>query len=402
MKEAFTNAMIFPVEGDPIENGTLLVEKGKIKGIGKEISTDGYEEIDCSGLSITPGFLDAHSHVGVFEQGSRDQIVNDGNEVTEAVVPYLRVLDSIYPEEIGFENARKGGVTTMGVTHGSANPIGGQLVVLKSYGHVADDMVIKNPAGVKFAMGENPKRVGMNNKRAPHTRMGVSYVIRKAFYGAIDYRNEWSEYLDKLNKEELKPEEERKFVKPPQKDLGNEILLKLLDREIPVRCHSHRADDILTIIRLSEEFGFELVIDHATESFKVKEVIKEKGFPVVVGPLFGVPTKRETNYKSLSTPGIMVKAGVLTCITTDAPVIPIEGLRDTMIMSIREGLPSERALETITINPAKVLKVEKRVGSLKEGKDADFLIFNGDPLDTRNRVLKTYIDGKLVYEYKEE
>ncbi|MHA2090916.1 MAG: amidohydrolase [Candidatus Kariarchaeaceae archaeon] len=402
MKRAFTNATIIPVEGDTLERATLIVEEDRIANIGIGIDTGGCEIVDCTGKYITPGFIDAHTHVGMYEQASREDITYDWNETVEAVVPQLKSMDSIFPEEQSFEDARRGGVTTLGITHGSANPIGGQLCVVKSYGDIVDKMVIKEPAGLKFAMGENPKRTGMSNKRSPHTRMAVASLIRKSFHEATDYQKEWEEFMDKKNREELKEDAEQVYVKPPKYDMGKEILLKVLNREIPVRNHCHRADDIATAIRLSEEFGYKLVLDHATESYKIKEFVVEKQIPVVIGPLFGVPTKRETRDKSMHTPGIMMQAGAMVCITTDAPVVPIDGLRDTLIMAIRAGLSEDRALETITINPARVLELDDRVGSLKAAKDADFLIFNGNPLDGRNKVMQTYIDGKCVYEDKDK
>ena len=397
MKIAFVNAKIIPVEGKNIENGTLLIDGSKIKSLGENLSTKGYEVIDCTGLVITPGLIDAHSHVGVFEEGTSASHVHDGNETTEAAVPYLRTMDSLFPLDLGFDDARRGGVTTMGVTHGSANPIGAQNVVVKSAGITVSDMVIKEPAGVKFAMGENPKRVGRENKRAPHTRMAVAHTIRKAFYDALDYRNDIIEYEHKIKN--MSNDDKKEFIKPPKKDLGKEILLQLIDNTIPVRSHAHRADDIETAIRLSEEFGYRLVIEHATESYKIKDLIVSKNIPLVIGPIFGrgSRTKNELRDQQMSTPGVMVKAGALVCLTTDAPVVPIDSLRDSLIQCIREGLPTDKALEIVTINPAKILGVDDRVGSLKEGKDADFLIFNGDPFDSRNSVIKTYIDGNLVF-----
>ncbi|MHA2090934.1 MAG: amidohydrolase [Candidatus Kariarchaeaceae archaeon] len=402
MKTAFVGATILPIEGDPIENGTMIIENGKILELGKDISTDKCEVIECSTMYITPGLIDAHSHVSLWHEGvSEYPAGSDGNEMTSAIVPHLRSMDALFPEDMGFDDARKGGVTTMGITHGSANPIGAQFCVVKSYGIVVDEMVIKEPAGIKFAMGENPKRVGHEKNRAPTTRMATAYLIREAFYEALDYRSEWEMYHQELNKEESKDEDKRKLVKKPKYDLGKEALLMLIDRKIPVRSHAHRADDILTAIRLSEEFGYRLVIDHATESYKIKDVIVEKKIPVVVGPLFGSRVKHELKDALDATPGIMVRAGAFVCITTDANVLPINGLLDTVIMAVREGMPSGKALETVTINPAKILEVEDRVGSLKPGKDADFLIFNGQPLDARNKILKTYIDGKCVYEHKD-
>ncbi len=397
MKYAFTGANIHTITGGKIEGGTLLVEDNLIVDVGSNLPTEGYTIIDCAGKHITPGFIDAHSHVGLFEEGAGPGPANsDGNEMTAPITPFLRSMDAIFPEDIGFDDARKGGVTTMGITPGSGNLIGGQFCVVKSYGKIVDEMVIRQPAGIKMALGENAKRVGVNNNRAPNTRMGNAHLIREAFYKAIDYQGKWQNYQEKLKKQELS-EEDNKPLDKPDYDLGNEILLQVLSRQIPVRCHSHRSDDIRTAIRLSEEFGFILVIDHATESHKIKEVIKDRDIPVVVGPLLTSRSKRELRDRTLKTPGIMMEEGVRVCITTDAPVIPIFGLRDTVIMAIREGLPEERALETITINPAKVLNVDNRVGSLEKGKDADFLIFSGDPLDARSYVEKTFIDGRNVY-----
>ncbi len=399
MKKAFVNARIIPVEGEIIEKGTLLIEDDKIVDLGIDLSIDGYEKIDCSGKTITPGLIDAHSHVGVFEEGTSAGHVHDGNETSDVTTHYLRTMDSLFPFDMGFEDARQGGVTTMGVTHGSANPIGAQFVVVKSVGITVSDLVIKEPAGVKFAMGENPKRVGQNNKRAPHTRMAVAWTIRKAFYDALDYRRDLEEYEFNKLKNEKEEEGKRKYIKPPKKDLGKEVLLDLIDGKMPVRSHAHRADDIETAIRLSEEFGYKIVIEHATESYKIKDYIVEKQIPVVIGPIFGRGSrvKNELRDQQMSTPGVMVRAGAFVCLTTDAPVIPIDSLRDSLIQCIREGLPEDKALEIVTINPAKILEVDDRVGSLKAGKDADFLIFGGNPLESRTKLLSTYINGKQVF-----
>lgn len=287
MKQAFTNAKIIPVEGDTIERGILLIENGKIIDLGENLDIDGYEVIDCTGKTITPGLIDAHSHVGVFEEGTSATMVYDGNERTDAIVPYLRTMDSLFPFDMGFEDARAGGVTTMGVTHGSANPIGAQFVVVKSRGNTVSELVMKQPVGVKFAMGENPKRVGRNANRAPHTRMAVAWLIRKAFYEAIDYKRDWEEYEFNNMRNREKADSDKKYIKPPKKDLGKDILLDLLERKMPVRSHAHRADDIETAIRLSEEFGYDIVIEHATESWKIKEYLAEKQVPLVIGPING-------------------------------------------------------------------------------------------------------------------
>ncbi len=387
-KKAFVNARIIPVEGDVIEKGSIIIEDGVIKEIGPDLKTTDCEVVDCSGKTIVPGFIDAHSHVGLFQEAA-GRGASDGNEMTSPITPHLRAMDAIFPEDMGFADARSGGVTTMGVTPGSGNLIGGQFCAIKSAGHIVDDMIIKEPAGVKMALGENPKRVGSEKNRAPNTRMANAYLIREAFYEALDYAQEWEAYNTKIQKDG--------DAKQPKRSLKLDMLNKILRREVPVRCHSHRADDIRTAIRLADEFGYDLVIDHATESHKIKEFIASRELSVVVGPLVTSRSKLELKDRSLRTPGIMMKEGVRVCITTDAPVIPIYALRDTVITAVREGLPEDRALETITINPAKVLGVDDRVGSLKVGKDADFLVFGGDPLDARNRVLETYIDGKLVF-----
>lgn len=390
-KVAYKNATLLPVDSEPIASGTLLVANGKIVGIGKDLDTTGYEVIELDKKQyITPGLIDAHTHTGIWGEGSgmypND---NDGNEHLEAITPYVRVLDAIHPEDVGFLDARKAGVTICGITHGSANPIGGQACAVKSVGTIADEMIIKEPTGIKMALGENPKRTGQNNKRLPTTRMGVAYLIRKALIETQQYKKKWDRYNFKIENEEVGDE--------PEFDLGKEALVKVLKREIPIRCHAHRADDIITAIRLSKEFGYRLVIDHATESYKVKEFIAANNIPVMIGPMIGGRAKRELNDQSYATPGIMHKAGVKVSLMTDSPFNPIHSLRDLMLLAIRHGLPQIDALRTITLHPAEVLGVNDRVGTLTAGKDADFVIFDGDPHLSNTKVLATYIDGKQVY-----
>ncbi|NQV07762.1 amidohydrolase [bacterium] len=404
MRHAFTNATIWTAAGPPIESGTLLIEDGKIVAVGPnvgsgdaEIGDIGDAEIvDCAGMYLIPGLIDAHAHTGVAGEGGQDDF--DGNEVSAAITPYVRTIDSIYPEDVGFDDARRGGVTTIGVTHGSANPIGGQITVVKSHGTVVDDMVLRAPAGVKMALGENPKRVGERMNRAPRSRMGSAYLARKAFIDAIEYRKDWDHHRALAAAEAAKPEEERKSLREPKMDLGKEVLLEVLDGEIPVRNHAHRIDDIRTAIRLSEEFGYRLVIDHATEAWRIPGEIASRGIPVAVGPLYSSKYKREVNRRTPATAGVMMAAGVMVSIITDSPVNEIHTLRDLVITAIREGMPEDRALETVTINPATILGVDDRVGSLEPGKDADFLLFAGDPWDGRSKVQRTYIDGTLVFE----
>jgi imidazolonepropionase-like amidohydrolase len=396
MRNAYTNATIWTAAGDPIERGTLLVADGKIVDVGIDVDITGAEITDCVGKYLLPGFIDVHVHTGVWGEGARDD--HDANEVSDAITPYVRMLDAIYPEDIGFEDARRGGVTTLGITHGSANAIGGQMAVVKAFGLVADDMVIREPAGVKMALGENPKRVGDNLSRAPRTRMGTAYLARKAFFDAIEYRKDWDHYDALQAIEDAKPEGDRKPVREPKRDLGSETLLRVLDGEIPVRNHAHRMDDIRTAIRLSEEFGYRLVIEHATEGWRIPDEIVSRGIPVAIGPLYTAASKREVNRRTAAAVGIMVEAGATVAIMTDSPVNTVDTLRDLVIIAIREGLAEDRALETVTTNPAGILEVDNRIGSLEPGKDADFLVFDGDPWDGRNKVQATYIDGEKVFE----
>ena len=396
MKQAFAHARIWTAAGPEISDGTLIIEDGKIVAVGTDLDTTGMTIVDCEGRFILPGLIDAHTHTGVWGEGARDDY--DGNEVSEAITPYTRALDAIYPEDIGFEDARRGGVTTLGITHGSANPIGGQVAVTKAHGLVADEMVIKEPAGVKMALGENPKRVGEMLKRAPQSRMGVAYLVRQAFYDAIEYRKDWEHHRLLVAEQASKPEFERTPLREPKLDLGKEILLQVLDRKIPVRNHAHRMDDIRTAIRLADEFGYRLVIEHATESYRIADEIAGRDIMLAIGPLFGERSKREVNKSTPATVGIMVDRGCTVAIMTDSPFNPIHNLRDLVIFAIREGLDPDRALETVTINPARILGVEDRVGSISAGKDADFIIFDGDPWDARNKVQATYIDGRNVFE----
>lgn len=396
MKQAFTHANIWTAAGPEIVDGTLIVEDGKIIAVGHGLDVGDATIVDCEGHYLLPGLIDPHTHTGVWGEGARDDY--DGNEVSEAITPYTRVLDAIYPEDIGFEDARRGGVTTLGISHGSANPIGGQVSVAKSYGLVADDMVIKEPAGVKMALGENPKRVGEHYKRAPSSRMGVAYLARRSFYEAIEYRKDWDHHRLLVAEESKKPESERKPLREPKLDLGYEMLLQVLDGKIPVRNHAHRMDDIRTAIRLADEFGYRLVIEHATEAYRIADEVAARGVMLAIGPLFGERSKREVNRATPASVGIMVEAGCTVAIMTDSPFNPIHNLRDLAIFAIREGLDPSKALATITLNPALILGVDDRVGSLEPGKDADFVIFDGDPWDARNKVQSTYIDGRSVFE----
>jgi len=373
------NAHILPISGEPFD-GSLVVTEGKIAELGPTVEhPSGHDVIDAAGGWILPGLIDAHVHLGVHEEGE-GWAGADVNETTDPVTAAARAIDAINPAEIGFSDARSAGITTVNVNPGSANPIGGLAVAIKTQGRIVDEMVLRSPSGLKAALGENPKRVYGERKQTPNTRLGVAMTIRKAFTEA----RQW----------------QAKDVADRPADLTSEALSLVLNREIPWRQHCHRVDDIATAIRLADEFGYELVLDHGTESYKIADVIAARGIPVLYGPMIVSRSKVEVRERSPKAPGILARAGVKVSIITDHPVVPIEFLIHQAALAVREGMDAPEALRAVTINPAEVLGVSDRVGSLEPGKDADFALWSGDPLDTRKRVLRTWIDGELVFSHE--
>ena len=384
---AVVGARVVPVEGDPVPDGVVLVRDGRIEAIGPrgevEVPADA-EVVDAEGGWVLPGLIDAHVHLGVWEEGE-GWAGQDTNEMTDPVMAAARAIDGINPREVGFDDALMGGITTVNVTPGSGNPIGGQAVALKTYGRVVDEMVLRNPTGIKSALGENPKRVYGEQKKTPSTRLGVALVLRRAFAAARSYQARVAAAEGK----------------PVDTDLVAEVLGKVLDREIPWRQHCHRADDIATALRLADEFGYLLVLDHGTESYLLADLLAEKQVPVLYGPLIVSRSKVEVRDRSLRAPGILDRAGVEVSIITDHPVVPIEYLITQASLAVREGMDRDAALRAVTINPARVLGVDDRVGSLVVGKDADVVLWSGDPLELRSRVLRTWIGGVEVYTWDE-
>ncbi|GFZ81951.1 amidohydrolase [Nesterenkonia alkaliphila] len=375
------NAHIVPVTGEPFD-GALVVTEGKIAKLGPTAKAPrDHERIDAAGAWLLPGFVDAHVHLGVHEQGE-GWAGADFNETTDPVTAAVRAIDAINPMDIGFDDALAHGVTTVNVNPGSANPIGGLTVAMKTHGAIVDDMVLRAPSGLKAALGENPKRVYGEQKKTPSTRLGTAFTIRKAFSEA----REWA----------------AKDSKDRAADLVSEALAKVLAREIPWRQHCHRADDIATAIRIADEFGYELVLDHGTEAHKLADRIAERGIPVLYGPMMVSRSKVEVRERSPKAPGILAKAGVKVSIITDHPVVPIDFLVNQAALAAKEGMDPQEALRAITINPAEVLGVADRIGSLEQGKDADLVLWEGDPLDTRNRALRTWIEGREVLRYDAE
>ncbi|HTW02159.1 MAG TPA: amidohydrolase [Streptosporangiaceae bacterium] len=393
MSTAITGARIVPVTGDPIDGGTIVIDAGKIVAVGGpglEVPADA-EVVDAAGKWVLPGFIDAHTHLGVHEE-AEGWAGSDTNEMTRPVTAYVRALDAINPADQGFRDAVGGGVLAVNVNPGSGNPIGGQTAAIKCWGRVVDQMVLREPAGMKSALGENPKRVYGERKETPSTRLGTAAVIREAFVQAGNYQA-------KLAAAEQQPPSERK---PVDRDLGLEALGRVLRREIPWRQHCHRADDIATAIRISREFGYELVIDHGTEAHLLADLIAAESIPVIIGPLFTSRSKVELRNRSLANPGRLAAAGVTIAITTDHPVVPINFLIHQASLAVKEGLDSETALRAITINPARIIGVAGRLGSLEPGKDADLVIWSGDPLDVNSRAERAYQDGLEIYGYDYE
>lgn len=374
---------IHTMAGEIIDGGMILIDGGKIVNVGKDLAVpEGARVISAGRKVITPGIIDAHCHAGIGEEGIGFE-GRDYNEVTDPVTAHLRAIDAINPEDIGLKDALWGGITSICTGPGSANVIGGEMLVMKTYGQIIDRMIVKSPAGLKAAFGENPKRVYAEQKKSPVTRMATAGHMRDAFVKAQNY-------MAKQERAKNDPE------KMPERDLRMESLARVLRGELPLRAHAHRADDILTAIRIAEEFHFKIVIEHCTEGHKIADVLAEKGVPAIVGPTLTTRSKYELKDRSLTTPGVLVRAGVKVALMTDHPVIPLYMLPIAVGIAVREGLPREEALKTVTINPAQILGVDNRLGSIEKGKDADIVIWSGDPTETSTKAEKVFVGGELV------
>ena len=388
---AIVGGRVVPVEGEPVEGGTVLLRDGKIaavEGPGFAVPS-GAAVVDAAGKWVLPGFIDAHAHAGVAEE-AEGWAGQDTNERTDPNSAHVRALDAINPADLGFRDAIIGGVLAVNVNPGSANPIGGQTVAIKCWGRTVDEMVLRQPAGLKSALGENPKRVYGERNETPSTRLGTAAVIRGAFVAAQNYQA-------KLAASASSPSSSERAV--VERDLKLEALSLVLRREIPWRQHCHRADDIATAMRMAREFGYELVIDHGTEAYLLAGQIAAASIPVVIGPLFTSRSKVELRNRSLANPGRLAAAGVTIAITTDHPVVPINFLIHQATLAVKEGLDPVTALRAVTINPARIIGVDSRIGSLAVGKDADVVIWSGDPLDVMSRAELAFVDGREIYRY---
>lgn len=360
--------------------GDLLLNNGKIASIDSSIeASPDIPVIDASGLHAYPGFIDAHCHVGMWEEGTGDP-GDDGNETTEPITPHIRALDACNVMDEGFTNAVKGGVTTICTCPGSANVIGGYPVVIKTFGKRIDNMLVDDKPAMKCAYGENPKRVYGDNDKMPATRMAIAGLMRETLYKALDY------------KKSKESEDGFDF------DFKMEALLPVLNREIPMKTHCHRADDIFTAIRIAKEFNIKITLDHCTEAHLIADELAKEDYPIIIGPTFGNKSKVELREKSFDTPRILFEHGISVSIMTDAPVIPIENLNMCAALAHKAGLPLDEAIKTITINPAKTLGLFHRMGSIEMGKDADIVLWDREnPLDIYARAKYVFIDGILCH-----
>lgn len=381
------NGKILTMEGPPIEDGYVRINGKIIEDVGPMMTLrpKTYKEtvLDVNGAWVLPGIIESHCHIGISEE-KIGIIGDDSNEGTKPVTPSLRAIDAVNPMDAAFHDAIKAGITSVMVGPGSANVVGGQFMFMKTHGRCIDHMVVKNPAAMKVAFGENPKTCYGDRDEYPATRMGIAALLRKTLFEAAQYKKE---------KESGELEKE---------DFEMEPWLPVLNKEIPLKAHAHRADDILTAIRIAKEYDVDMTLDHGTESHLVANVIKEAGFPVIVGPDLTSRSKLEVKNMNFKTNKVLHEEGILFSITTDHPVTMIQYLPLCAGLAVKNGLPVEAGLKAITINAAKICRVDDKVGSLKSGKDADIAIFTGNPMEVFTKTLYTIIDGQIVYDYSEE
>ena len=377
------NGYIKTMAGPDLDNGCVLIgDDGKIVAVGENLEAPAdCRIIDAQELLVTPGCVDAHCHIGLDNEGMGWE-GHDYNEMTDPVTPQMRAIDSINPMDEAFGLALQGGVTSACTGPGSANVVGGTFVAIKLSGIRVDKMIIKEPLAMKCAFGENPKRCyGQGAKKSPMTRMGTAAVLRELLFKAKRYM------------------EDKENGKNPAFDMKLESMIPVMKGEIPLKAHAHRADDILTAIRIAKEFGLRMTLDHCTDGALIAQELAEEGLSAFVGPSLGSKTKIELRNKSFTTPGVLHEAGVPVSIITDAPVIPLQYLPMCAGLAVNSGLDYEEGWRAITINPAVQTGIGDRVGSLEPGKDADVVIWTADPLTTVGaEAYMTIVDGKIVYQ----
>lgn len=377
---AIEGAMIYPISEKPFV-GTVIVEDGKIAAVGENVEIPSeVERLNGAGKLLFPGFIDAHTHLGVNPE-AMGWAGEDYNEKSNPITPELDALESIFPEDLGFKETLAGGVTTVMVTPGSANVIGGQCVVLKTRPYpLVTDMVLRRRAGLKIAFGENPRRIYGNAGKAPTTRMGVASLLRGALQKAVEYRNKQRQSDDE---------------KGIPVDFGMENIGRVISGEMPLRAHAHRADDIATAVRIAKEFDLDIVIEHATEGYKIADFLVEEEIPVLIGPTLTFRSKMEVADKSFNSLAVLDQVGVKFGIISDHPVVPSCTLPLYAGLAVRHGLSEEAALRAITLEPARIMEVEDRVGSIEVGKDADLVLWDGHPFNSTSKPEWVMVDGAL-------
>ena len=376
------NGKIFTMEGQPIDNGFVRIKKNLIEETGEMSAlknTKNEKILDVHGAWVMPGLIESHAHIGIAEE-KWGVIGDDSNEQTNPSTATLRAIDGINPMDPAFHDAIEAGITSVMAGPGSANVIGGQFVFMKTQGRCIDNMIVKFPAALKVAFGENPKTTYGDQNVYPSTRMGIAAMLRNTLHQAVQYKKD------------------KESGKITAEDFEMEPWIPVLNKEIPLKAHAHRADDILTAIRIAREFDVDITIDHGTESHLVVDEIKKSGFPVIAGTDLTSRSKLEVQYMDFKTSGILQEAGILFSITTDHPVALIQYLPLCAGLAVKHGLPMEEGLKALTIYPARICRVDEKVGSLKKGKDADIAIFSGNPMEIFTKTLYTIIDGEIIYD----
>ena len=376
------NGKILTMEEKPIDNGFVRIKKNLIEETGEMSAlknTKNEKILDVHGAWVMPGLIESHAHIGITEE-KWGVIGDDSNEQTNPSTATLRAIDGINPMDPAFHDAIEAGITSVMAGPGSANVIGGQFVFMKTQGRCIDNMIVKFPAALKVAFGENPKTTYGDQNVYPSTRMGIAAMLRNTLHQAVQYKKD------------------KESGKITAEDFEMEPWIPVLNKEIPLKAHAHRADDILTAIRIAREFDVDITIDHGTESHLVVDEIKKSGFPVIAGTDLTSRSKLEVQYMDFKTSGILQEAGILFSITTDHPVALIQYLPLCAGLAVKHGLPMEEGLKALTIYPARICRVDDKVGSLKKGKDADIAIFSGNPMEIFTKTLYTIIDGEIIYD----
>lgn len=380
------NAVINTMSGDVISNGYIRTGGSKISAVGdmKAYHRADDEIIDLKGAAVYPGFIDAHTHLGMWEDALGFE-GDDGNEDTDPILPNLRAIDAANPRDKCFRETLESGITTVITGPGSSNPIAGQMAAIKLDGRCIDDMIIKAPVAMKMAFGENPKSVYNDKGRAPTTRMATAALIREELSKAIRYAEDMEKSVSQG--------EDR-----PDYDAKLEALLPVIKGDLPVHFHAHRADDIFTAIRIAKEFKLEYAIVHATEAGEIVQELKSEGAKLMVGPILTDRNKPELVRMDISTAGKVANGGVMSAIITDHPVVPAQYLLVCAALAVRGGMTKEDAMKAITINPARICSLEKQIGSIEVGKDADIVVFKDDPLLISSEAALVIINGKVKHE----